>query len=173
MANINLNRFYNKQNTLKSNVDSSITVNNSTTKNDFWGDIRLDLEEGEFRDTAFNSKQVSSDLQRIKNEEAVIIALRNLFNTQYGSRLLNPEMNFNLSYYIFQPINSVTAWFLGYDIMQYFPLYEPRVIINGIKVIPNVDDACYYIEMKIAIPDVSGESFKINSILNQDGFALQ
>lgn len=117
MANINLNRFYNKQNTLKSNVDSSITVNNSTTKNDFWGDIRLDLEEGEFRDTAFNSKQVSSDLQRIKNEEAVIIALRNLFNTQYGSRLLNPEMNFNLSYYIFQPINSITAWFLGYDIM--------------------------------------------------------
>jgi hypothetical protein len=117
MANINLNRFYSSDKTLKSNVDSSITVNASTTKNDFWGDIKLDLEEGEYRDTSFNTKQVSSDLQRIKNEEAVIIALRNLFNTQYGSRLLNPEMSFNLGYYLFQPINSVTAWFLGYDIM--------------------------------------------------------
>lgn len=173
MANINLNRFYSSDKTLKSNVDSSITVNTSTTKNDFWGDIKLDLEEGEYRDTSFNTKQVSSDLQRIKNEEAVIIALRNLFNTQYGSRLLNPEISFNLGYYLFQPINSVTAWFLGYDIMQYFPLYEPRVVINGIKITPNLDDECYIIEMRISIPDVSGESFKINSILNQDGFALQ
>jgi hypothetical protein len=30
---------------------------------------------------------------------------------------LNPEISFNLGYYLFQPINSVTAWFLGYDIM--------------------------------------------------------
>ena len=173
MANINLNRFYGGQNNLKSTVDSKIKISTTTTKQDKWGDIRLDMEDGEYKYSSFNAMQVNSDLQRIKNEESVIISLRNLFNTQAGTRLLNPDMDFNLSYYVFEPINPISAWFLGYDIMQYFPLYEPRVIVNKIKVVPDPNEGCYYIELNIGIPDVSGENFKINSILNQEGFALQ
>lgn len=173
MANINLNRYYSGKPTTKSTVDSSIKVNTTTTKKDLWGDIRLDMEVGEYKDSSYNAMQVNSDLQRIKNEEAVVIALRNLFNTQASSRLLNPEIDFNLSYYIFEPINPISAWFLGYDILQYFPLYEPRVIVSNVTVTPDVDNACYYIGMTISVPNVSGDSFKISSILNQDGFALQ
>lgn len=173
MANINLNRYYSSQNKLKSAVDSNITLNTTTTKKDLWGDVRLDFEVGEYKDSSFNSQKVSSDLQRIKNEESVMNSLRNLFNTQSCSRLLNPEIDFNLSRYMFEPINQVTAWFLGYDILQFFPLYEPRVIVNGIEVKSDVDNECYHIIMNIAIPSVSEEPFQMSSILNVDGFALQ
>lgn len=55
MANINLNRFYGGQNNLKSTVDSKIKISTTTTKQDKWGDIRLDMEDGEYKHSSFNA----------------------------------------------------------------------------------------------------------------------
>lgn len=172
MANINLNNYYKDEKQLKSPVDSKIRLNKSISDKEYWGDLRLDLEFNEIKERPLNAKESTKDLQRIINEESVIISLKNLFNTQSCSLLLNPEINFNLAHYIFEPINTTSAWFLGYDIMQYLPLYEPRVILQGVKVIANANEAFYAIELKLLIPDVSEEEIQISSLLNQDGFSV-
>lgn len=170
MANINLNNYFRKPTDKKSPVDSRIQLNKAETDKTRWGDLKLDLDINEIKERPLNAKESTHDLKRVVNEESVIIALRNLFNTHSCSRLLNPEMSFNVSQYLFEPLSATKAWFLGYDIMQFFPLYEPRVQVQNVEVVANISENVYEITLVLGFPNVSGESFKISSILSQDGF---
>ena len=118
MANINLNNYFRKSGDIKSPVDSRIQLNKAQTDNEKWGDLRLDLQVNEIKERPLNAKESTHDIQKIVNEESVITALRNIFNTYTGSRLLNPEMKFDLGMYLFEPLSASKAWFLGYDIYQ-------------------------------------------------------
>lgn len=172
MANINLNNYFRKSSDIKSPVDSRIQLNKVQSDNERYGDIRLDLKFNELKERPLNAKQSTKDLQRIVNEESIIVALRNIFNTYQGSRLLNPEMKFEIKQYLFQPLTQTKAWFLGYDIYQSLPQYQPRVKINGVSVIPNNNMGCYIIKLNISIPSISGANFSISSILSQDGYSI-
>lgn len=172
MANINLDKYFRKENDIKSPVDSRIKLNKNDTDKEKWGDLKLDLTFNEIKDRALNAKESTKDLNRIINEESVIISLRNIFNTKGCSRLLNPEMNFNVGEYLFEPLTSSKAWFLGYDIYTYLPKYEPRIRVNSVNVIAYPTQGYYIIELSVGIPNVSGENYKISSILNQDGYSI-
>lgn len=104
MANINLNNYFRKASDIKSPVDSKIQLNKAETDNEYWGDLRLDLDVNEIKERPLNAKESTRDLQRVVNEESVLIALRNVFNTYKGSRLLNPDMAFELKQYLFEPM---------------------------------------------------------------------
>ena len=166
MANINLNNYFRKTSDIKSPVDSRIKLNKADTDKEKWGDLRLDLKFNEIKERPLNAKESTHDLKRTINEESVIIALRNLFNTHSCSRLLNPEMSFNISQYLFEPLTQIKAWFLGYDIIQFFPLYEPRVIVQNVEVVANIIENVYEIKLIIAIPDISGKQIEVSSILS-------
>lgn len=129
MANINLNNYFRKASDIKSPIDSRIQLNKAVTDKEYWGDVRLDLDVNEIKERPLNAKESTRDLQKIVNEESVIVALRNIFNTHVGSRLLNPDMAFEIKQYLFEPLTEAKAWFLGYDICQVLPMYEPRVQI--------------------------------------------
>lgn len=172
MANINLNNYFRKSTDIKSPVDSKIILNKEQTNKEKWGDLKLDLTFNETKNRALFAKENNKDLQRIVNEESVITSLRNIFNTRKCSRLLNPEMEFQIGQYLFEPLNINDAWFLGYDICMQLPLYEPRIKINAVDITAHVDEGVYSIELAIAIPDVSGAEFKISSILSQDGYEI-
>jgi hypothetical protein len=90
MANINLNNYFRKSTDIKSPVDSRIQLNKAETEKEYWGDLRLDLKFNEIKERPLNAKESTKDLQRVVNEESVIVALRNIFNTHECSRLLNP-----------------------------------------------------------------------------------
>ena len=127
MANINLNNYFRKTTDVKSKVDSSIKLNKAETDKEVYGDLLLDLDVNETKERPLNAKENTKDLKRLVNEESVIVALRNIFNTYKGSRLLNPEVAFEIKQYLFEPLTQAKAWFLGYDICTTLPLYEPRV----------------------------------------------
>lgn len=172
MANINLNNYFRKTTDMTSPVDSKIQLNKKETDKERWGDLKLDLTFSELKERALNAKENTKDIQRIKNEESVIVALRNIFNTRMYSRLLNPEMNFQIGQYLFEQLSSNEAWFLGYDICLLLPLYEPRIRVNSVTITPQPDQGICYIELNIGIPSISGEDFKIQSILSQDGYEI-
>lgn len=171
MANINLNNYFRKNTDKKSPVDSNIQLDKQETDREYWGDLRLDLSFNEIKERALNAKESTKDLQKIINEESVIIALRNIFNTKKYSRLLNPEMEFQISHYLFEPLSQINAWFLGYDIYMQLPRYEPRIRLNGVQVIPDIENSAYIIKLNVSIPGVTKE-FKISSILSQDGYEI-
>lgn len=172
MANINLNKYFKKSTDIKSPVDSRIRLNKAETDNEYYGDIRFDMKFNEIKERPLNAKESTKDLQKIVNEESVITALRNIFNTYECSRLLNPEMKFEMKQYLFEPLTTTKAWFLGYDIYNSLPLYEPRVKINSVSVVPYSDQGYYLIRLSIGIPALSDENFDISSILNSDGYSI-
>jgi phage baseplate assembly protein W len=172
MANINLNNYFRKSTDKVSPVDSKIILNKGETNKEKWGDLKLDLTFNELKERALNAKENTKDLQRTVNEESVITALRNIFNTKKCSRLLNPEMEFQIGSYLFEPLSLNDAWFLGYDICMQLPMYEPRIKINNVDITANIDEAVYIIELSVGIPSVSGSDFKISSILSQDGYEI-
>lgn len=171
MANINLNNYFRQVTDIVSPVDSKIQLNKNQTDKEYYGDIRLDLEVSEIKERELNAMESTKDLQRIINEESVLVALRNIFNTYVGSRLLNPEMAFEIKQYLFEPLTMAKAWFLGYDICQNLPLYEPRVKITNVVVSANPDNHCYVINLSVNIPSLN-KNVNIKSILNQEGYSI-
>lgn len=171
MANINLNNYFRKSTNLSSPVDSKIRLNKNITDKEYYGDILLDLGISEIKERQLNAEVSNYDLKRIVNEESVITALRNVFNTQAYSRLLNPEMAFEIKQYLFEPLTAAKAWFLGYDICQTLPLYEPRVTISSITIDVNPNEHCYKIKLSVFIPSLN-KDIDIKSILNKDGYVI-
>ena len=172
MANINLNNYFRKSTDKISPVDSHIKLNKTQTDKEKWGDLKLDLKFNELKQRPLNAKESTKDLQRIVNEQSVIVSLRNIFNTFKCSRLLNPEMSFNLGSYIFEPLTQSKAWFIGYEIYQQLPQHEPRVRIQHIDVSANMVEDCYVIKMTVSIPSVSDTKFSISSILSSQGYSI-
>ena len=128
--------------------------------------MKLDLKFNELKERPLNAKDSTKDIQRTINEESVIVALRNIFNTRKCSRMLNPEMEFDISQYLFEPLSTTKGWFLGYDICTRLTIYEPRVKVDNVSVTAYINEGYYYIELTLSFPDISGESFKISSILS-------
>ena len=172
MANINLNKYYKKSTDIVSPVDSRIILNKTQTDKEYYGDIRLDLKIKEIKERPLNAKESTNDIQKIVNEESIITSLRNIFNTHECSRLLNPQMKFQLKQYLFEPLNQTKAWFIGYDIYQTIPIYQPRVKISNVTVLPNNEQGCYHIKITVSIPSLSSQPFTISSILNQQGYSI-
>jgi hypothetical protein len=56
----------------------------------------LDLDITELKERPLNAKESNRDLKRVVNEESIITSLRNIFNTHKNSRLLNPDMAFEI-----------------------------------------------------------------------------
>lgn len=172
MANIDLTSiFKNNNNVLKSRVDSNIKLNHNRGNRELYSDIKLDLELSSKTNTEYNSNIISYDIDIIKNEESVLNALKNILNTRYCSRLLNPEMNFDLRSYLFENLSESKAYFIGYDISNTLPIYEPRIRIKNISVVVYHGDDTYGVYITIYVPSLD-KSLKLSSILSNEGFSF-
>lgn len=171
MSNIDLNSLFKKKFTITSPVDSEINLNKPLKDDVLYSDIKLDLELSKFEGSAISSKKTSNDLNIIVNEESILNSLRNIMSTKFHSRLLNPEMNFELRSYLFEPFNEATAYFIGYNILMELPKYEPRILIKNIKVTAYYNYDTYGIDLEIYIP-VINKDVKLSSILNSEGIVF-
>lgn len=170
MANINLNNLFNSRFTLTSKVDSDINLNKQLAEDVLYSDVKLDLKTENLNNDPLNSQATNKDLVAINNEEAILTSLRNIISTTYCSRLLNPDINFDLRSYLFENLNEHTAYFIGYDIFSYLPIYEPRIKLNNVRISVNIDASCYIINLEIYIPSIN-KNVKLSSILNAEGIS--
>ena len=92
-----------------------------------------------------------------------------MMNTTYASRLLNPELDFDMRSYLFENLTEAKAYFIGYDLYHSIPAFEPRVAINKIAVDANIKEDTYSITLSITIPSLK-KDITVNSILSEDGF---
>lgn len=174
MANVNLNNIFKKlnigYNQQTSNVDGDIII--PKEKPSIYSDIKLDLEFKEYSSNILNSKNTSEDINLIINEESVIQSVKNILNTKYTDRLLNPEININMSDYLFENLSEAKAFFIGYDLQQLIPAYEPRVKVSNIRVTAYYNSSTYEISMTITIPSLN-KNVKLSSILSIEGFTFE
>jgi len=171
MANIDLNKLFAHKQSIVSTVDSDIILNKPKKVDEIYSDLKLDLNPIEYLSDSINSKKTNNDIEKIINEESILTSLRNIMCTKFYSRLLNPELNFDLRSYLFEELTEAKAFFIGYDISTYLPIYEPRISIKSIKVIAYYQNDTYLINLEIYIPSIN-KSLKLSSILNSDGFSF-
>ena len=171
MANINLGNYYKKSTDKTSPVDSRIMLNKSETDARIYGDIKLDLTFEETKNRAIHANISDRDLQLIYNEESVLVSLKNIFKTFKGSRMLNPEMEFDLSQYLFEPLTRAKAFFLGYDLMALIPKYEPRVLVNSVNVVAYPEEGCYKIDLNVILRDFD-KAIDLKCIFDEESFSI-
>lgn len=171
MANINLSKVFKNANDIVSTVDSNILLDKNKTDNIKYSDIKLDFEFNNRTELGLNTFDNDKDLVRLINENSVITALKNIFNTAKCTRLLDPEIEVNLNSYLFEPLTSTKAYFIGYDICTLIPVYEPRVKVSGVDVTPSINDDAYYIKLSLTIPSLS-KNISISAVLNNEGFVI-
>lgn len=170
MSNINLKKILSNNSNIISNVDSNIKLNKiESTENIVYNDIKLDLNISEYKQPSLNADVSTKDLKTITNEEAIITSLKNIMNTKKCSRLLNPELDFNLSTFLFEPLNESKAWFIGYMLNRMIPEYEPRVTVNSVSININYDQDSYHVSMEIYIPEIEKELI-FSTALNSTNF---
>jgi phage baseplate assembly protein W len=171
MANIDLNKiFVNRRNTV-SNIDSNIILNKPKNKSEIFSDCKMDLQLSEKTNSSLYSNVIERDLAKITDEEAILQSLRNLINTKFHSRLLNPEINFDLRSYLFENVSEAKAYFIGYDIISFLPIYEPRIVVNHVDVKAYYNNDTYSINIEIGIPSIN-KNVNLSTILNSDGFTF-
>lgn len=171
MANIDLTNYYRRRNEKISSVDSSIQLNKSETDDEIYSDLLLDLAFSNIKERQLNAKENNKDLVKLINERAVINAVKNILATTKNTRLLNPDIEFDLRSYLFDGLNATSAWFIGYEIHSRISQYEPRIEIDNINVMIDWDNDCYIIELEITIPSLS-KNVKLSSILDKNGLSF-
>ena len=171
MANIDLNKIFKNNFKTTSKVDSEIKLNKNNKKQILYSDFKLDLVTENYNNLNINAEKINKDIALITDEESILNSLRNIITTKYHSRLLNPEMNFDLRSYLFEDLTDAKAFFIGYDLASYIPIYEPRVQIGNINISTHYSSNTYVIKMTVFIPSIN-KNVNLRTILNSDGFSF-
>lgn len=171
MSNIDLNSIFNKQKIITSPVDSSIELNQNRRESNLYSDLKLDLSNENYKSESLNSNKSNKDLELLVDEECILNSLRNIMMTTYCSRLLNPDMNFDLRSYLFEELTEAKAYFIAYDILTTLPFYEPRIEITNINTVVYYNADAYGINLNIFIPSIN-KNVKLSSILDSQGLTF-
>ena len=79
----------------------------------------------------------TKDAAVVKNENAIKQSIKNLVLTQKGEKLFQPEIGSGVYELLFEPMDPFTADTIRDEIINTLGQYEPRITIQGVRVMPN------------------------------------
>ena len=103
-----------------------------------WSDIDLD----------FTSHPVTGDINRKRGVEAIKRSVRNLILTDKYERPFNPELGSGLAGLLFELVTPTTATVIKLQIKELLENYEPRIILDDIKIQGDIDRNGYFVTLK-------------------------
>tara|TARA_R110000751_G_scaffold230439_1_gene331898 strand:- start:2195 stop:2683 length:489 start_codon:yes stop_codon:yes gene_type:complete len=133
-------------------------------------DLFLDLEPTVYYNKQLNKQVILKDVQGSYDLQAIKNSIINIFLTSPGQKILNPEFGLDLRRYLFEPVNSSTAYKIKYDINTKLPGQEPRIQIQNVNVDAITDAQEYYIALQINIPSLDAYGITLKSLLNSNGY---
>ena len=133
-------------------------------------DLFLDLEPNVYYNKQLNKQVILKDVQGSYDLQAIKNSIINIFLTSPGQKILNPEFGLDLRRYLFEPVNSSTAYKIKYDINTKLPGQEPRIQIQNVNVDAITDAQEYYIALQINIPSLDAYGITLKSLLNSNGY---
>ena len=102
----------------------------------------------------FKKHPVTNDLVVSRDASAVKQAIVNLLLTNKGEKLFNPDYGSNIRKFLFEPLDYATAAQVKRNIESTVLTYEPRVIIEDLRCIPNFNDNGFDVEMTYTLKGV-------------------
>lgn len=89
---------------------------------------------------------VSYDIYAVKN------SISNILTTKKSEKILSPEFGLRIEDYLFEPVSNTTATAIASEILNAINLFEPRVQIVQLQVIPYPDQYLYVINLALKVP---------------------
>ena len=98
---------------------------------------------------------VTNDINTLSGAQAVVRSIKTLLQTYAGEVPFFPDFATRLRELLFEPIDSITTSLIETEIQAMLDAYEPRALVQSIRVTPNVDENAYQIDLQIAIVNTS------------------
>jgi len=78
-------------------------------------------------------------LKLVENLAAVYSSIDNILRTNRGERCMLPSFGANLHGFVFESMNSTLIKFLSREVKQMIEVWEPRVTVSDVEMIPDPD----------------------------------
>jgi len=142
------------------------------TDNITYADLRLDLQhQYSINDNKHQSYEIK-DLALDYDFYALRNAVRNLFLTVPGQKILEPEFGINLRRYIFEPMTESSSYDIKDEIYRGLKRWESRIVPVQITVIPNYDLNEYNVDLIVRLRNLGDTDVKLSGTLNKDGYTF-
>ena len=102
-------------------------------------------------DLSFKKNVISSDISKKLGENSIKQSLKTLILTRSGDRLFRPHIGSNVYNFLFEPIAPDTTISIQKAIEDIINKYEPRVALQRVSVIPEIDSNRYTINITFSI----------------------
>ena len=99
----------------------------------------------------FKKHPVTDDLVTVKDEAAIVQSIIALLQTNKGERPFKPELGCSIRESLFEPLDYATAGIIRSQISEVIGLYEPRVSVNNISVLPDEVNNGYEVTLYFTI----------------------
>jgi phage baseplate assembly protein W len=94
------------------------------------------------------SIRIGGDVEVLYDEDVIIQSLKTIFSTVSGERVRNP-IGSSLVRLLFEPVNGNTSRKIEREIRKSIELWESRVDIRSLSVIPYIDQNVYDVSIEV------------------------
>jgi phage baseplate assembly protein W len=145
-------------------VNSPTNYPSKETKPDqyIYTDLHLDFKIENNIGNGLNTV-AGNDIVADYDSNAIKNSLYNIFTTKKGQKILNPNFGASLDQFLFESITPINAKILGNTILENVNLYEPRIDVQNIQVMPMPDENQYYVIFAYKVLNIGRlDKFEIN-----------
>jgi len=133
-------------------------------------DLFLDLETSVYYNQEYNKDSILKDVQGLFDIPSIKNSIANIFLTSPGQKILNPTFGIDLRRYLFDPVSEFIAHQIKIEVRNNLPIQEPRIQLENVSVLPNIDRQEYYITLQINVPSLDAYGLSVKSLLNSNGY---
>jgi len=142
------------------------------SQNYLYKDLYLDLQNSYSYNAQLNRKQELRDVQALFDSNAISQSITNIFLTSPGQKILNPEFGLDLRQYIFEPVDTFIALEIQSLIEDKLPLFEPRITLENVSVLSDIDSQQYDVTLQINVPSLNIYGLSLKGVLNSSGYYI-
>lgn len=106
-------------------------------------------------DLNFLVHPVRKDINKHKDEMAVINSIKNLMMTNHYERPFQPDLGSNVRRLLFENLDKITAISMDREIRQVVQNYEPRAQIKTLDILPDMDNNGFSVRMEFYIMNMT------------------
>lgn len=141
-----------------------------TERESAYTDLELDLLIDYTKNNSLYNISEQKDIRADYDINAIKNSMYNIFTTMPGQKILNPTFGLNLLYFLFTGISELNGRRLGETILKGITKFEPRVSVEYINVMTDIENQQYTIDMIISVPTLNINMLSIQGTLAESGF---